>query len=214
MTYTFTIPLAPEAAPKHCTRWKTAGGLQRYQNPKGAQWRLAVASCASHALAGVRLEGPLQVDIVAVFPRPKYLLKLHGRGPLKGAPVHSPGRIWHDKKPDRDNIDKGILDGLKAYWGDDCQVCCGEVLKVYAAMDELPHVEVRISEAPSVQDYFDDHGLPLPYSVPVAVTSCNGGFEARIPDLMRGVPTPGVVSGRGAGMTDEDIAFLRGQKWP
>ena len=206
MTYTFTIPLAPEGAPRHRTGRTPDGRPVQYAHPKGVQWRLAVATCASQALAGVRLEGPLLVDIVAVFPRPKYLLKLHGRGPLKGTLVHGAGRIWHDKKPDRDNVDKGILDGLKAYWGDDCQVCCGEVLKVYAALDELPHVEVRISEAPMLEAHFEAAGFRLPYRAfvmnPVGApdyVQVNGWLPGT--EVLAGVP--GVVAGTEAGRTRE-----------
>ena len=216
MTYTFTIPLAPEAAPKHCTRRFGAGGLQRYQNPKGAQWRLAVAACAADVLAGVQLDGPQRVDIVAVFARPQRLLKIHGRGPLKGAYVHGTGRLWHDKKPDRDNIDKGILDGLKNYWRDDCIVCCGEVLKFYCAVGELPHVEVYIRDAPPIDGpllalRIAPHHLdgPPPLSPGMqAVVEEDRQWWAKHQEMsgtteaMRGVKVEGVMSGREAGLKD------------
>jgi Holliday junction resolvase RusA-like endonuclease len=54
-------------------------------------------------------------------------------------------RLPHDKKPDRDNLDKAFMDALKGLaWLDDAQVCQGEIRKWIASGYEQPHVTVRI----------------------------------------------------------------------
>jgi Holliday junction resolvase RusA-like endonuclease len=54
-------------------------------------------------------------------------------------------RTYHAKKPDRDNLDKAVMDALKGLaWIDDSQVCDGRIIKLIAAGDEQPHVEIRI----------------------------------------------------------------------
>jgi len=56
-------------------------------------------------------------------------------------------RIRHAKKPDRDNLDKALMDSLTGLlWIDDAQVCDGRITKWIAAGDEQPHVVVTLSE--------------------------------------------------------------------
>ena len=157
MTYTFTVPLVPKGASRPRFARLPSGQVRTYQTGDLQNWKAAVASCAASALQGVSLTGPTCVDIVAVFPRTKELLRVHGRGPNKGLPVHGSGRFWCPQKPDRDNIDKGILDALVPWLPDDKVVVCGETYKVYAAIGEAPHVEVTIQDAPI---------LPLPIQLP------------------------------------------------
>lgn len=84
---------------------------------------------------GQPLEGPLRVDIVAVFPRPSRMV-------WKRKPMP---RDYHVAKPDRDNIDKAVMDALTGkLWVDDCQVCDGRIQKFYAAGNEEPHVVITL----------------------------------------------------------------------
>lgn len=54
--------------------------------------------------------------------------------------------IRHIKKPDRDNLDKAVLDALTGiFWIDDCQVCDGRIRKRIASGDESEGVFVSIS---------------------------------------------------------------------
>ncbi len=56
-------------------------------------------------------------------------------------------RRYHAQKPDRDNLDKAVMDALKGLaWNDDSQVCAGKIEKFIAAGDEQPHVLIRIVE--------------------------------------------------------------------
>jgi len=195
MTYAFTIPLVPRG--KGSVRSGTVhtkAGVDLHMQFKDRDtevYMAVVTSCAAKVLGQTRLEGPLKIDIVAVFPRTKELLRLHGRGPSKGCPVHGAGRIWAPRKPDKDNIDKAIFDSLKAWLSDDCKVVCGDTPKVYCAMNEVPHVEVYISEPPPVDQFFFARGLPLPYDVTIGTESFRWRPTVRDEDL----PDPPVLPG-------------------
>lgn len=91
---------------------------------------------AAHAGIETPLDGPLQVDIYFDFPRPKCRMRKKD----------SNGRIWCDKKPDRDNADKAVLDALTdaGIWRDDCIVCDGRIVKMYHSKDGTPGATVEI----------------------------------------------------------------------
>jgi len=53
------------------------------------------------------------------------------------------GEIWATKKPDADNVLKGLKDGCNGIvWKDDAQVICIELWKTYG---EMPMAFVRIT---------------------------------------------------------------------
>jgi Holliday junction resolvase RusA-like endonuclease len=81
-------------------------------------------------------EGPIRVEIQAYFERPQYMLK----------PKFPAGRIPHTAKPDRDNLDKAVLDALKGagVFVDDAQVCAGEIEKWWVKKGGTPGVVVII----------------------------------------------------------------------
>jgi|TARA_R100001463_G_scaffold68173_1_gene121644 Holliday junction resolvase RusA-like endonuclease len=78
-----------------------------------------------------------KASIVAVFPRPKRLLR-------KKDPEY---RLWHGSKPDIDNVVKAVLDSLVmgGIIRDDTQVVFLNAHSVYASKAEGPCVEVRLS---------------------------------------------------------------------
>lgn len=95
-----------------------------------------------NAYQGAPLAGPLRCDLVFVMPRPKGLI-----WKTKAMP-----RLFHASKPDRDNLDKAVMDALKGLaWNDDAQVCQGSIEKWIAAGDEQPHVVIRIAELSETQ---------------------------------------------------------------
>lgn len=104
-------------------------------NEKTATFIASARIFARAAFNGKPLEGPLRVDVLFVMPRPKSMI-------WKKRPMP---REYHSKRPDRDNLDKQVLDALNGMiWLDDAQICAGEIQKVIAAGNELPHVLVRV----------------------------------------------------------------------
>lgn len=141
---TFTVPAVPVAQPRAkatafsgkarmYTPHKTSAG-----NSNGvAEFKALVKLCAAHAYHGPPFQGPLRVDCTFVFPRESSKV-------WKSKPMP---RYWHTVRPDRDNLDKLVLDSLSGLlWADDNQVCAGEILKWRAAGDEQPHVVVTVSQ--------------------------------------------------------------------
>lgn len=123
---TFFAAGIPKAQPR--AKAVARGGFARVYNPGTADdWKMIVRNEASKAWNRLPWVGPLRVDLTFHFPRPK--AHYTSRGELKPtAPT------WHITKPDRDNLDKGVLDALTqlGMWADDKGVCAGEIKKVYA----------------------------------------------------------------------------------
>lgn len=133
----FTVPAVPIAQPR---KWNVLNhGVRRtIQAPRvhpihafKATVRLAVAA----AYRGPPLEGPVELHTYFILPRRKNKF-------WKAKPMP---RILHDRKPDEDNLVKGLKDALNGLaWLDDAQVCRSVVEKWEASGDEQPHVEVAI----------------------------------------------------------------------
>lgn len=140
----FTVPGVPVAQPrvKATRRGNHAGVYTPTKTSTGrsngvSEWKATLRLAASQAASGGLLDGPLRVDLEFVFPR-------------------QPNRFWKSKpmpryrkvtKPDRDNLDKAVLDALNGVlWVDDKQVCSGLIEKWHAAGDESPHLLVTVTE--------------------------------------------------------------------
>ena len=95
------------------------------------------APIGKNAWQSAPLDSVCRVDVVAVFPRPKRLMR-------KKDPQQ---RVWHSSKPDIDNVCKSALDSMvmAGILRDDTQVVILTAKSVYAAKDEGPCVEVRLS---------------------------------------------------------------------
>ncbi|MFH1614892.1 MAG: RusA family crossover junction endodeoxyribonuclease [Planctomycetota bacterium] len=92
------------------------------------------------------LTGPLRIDIAWFFARPK---SHFGTGKNAGKLKASAHEYWHTKKPDRDNLDKFILDSLTGvFFKDDSIVCAGELGKFWDDFNK-PRVEVSVFELDS-----------------------------------------------------------------
>lgn len=135
-TIEFTVPGTPKG--KGRPRFARIGnGVRTYTPAETANYEARIAyECASQARGQIPLDGPLSVEIGAVFEPPKSLSKRKRAELATGAP--------HTKKPDCDNIAKAVLDALNGVaYGDDKQVCRQHVEKVYG---EDARLDVRISQ--------------------------------------------------------------------
>ena len=82
-----------------------------------------------------KLDGPVRVSIIAMFPRPKSMVRKRTKMPS----------YLHVAKPDGDNIAKAVLDALNGVaWSDDSQVSYLRIRKVVCGGGELPCCYVQI----------------------------------------------------------------------
>ncbi len=97
------------------------------------------------------LDGPIEIEIVAVFERPERLL---ARSKRTGLLLYGfPERMPHTSRPDLDNVVKAVLDGIDGagIWRDDARVCRIRAEKVYRAINETACIEVLVSGIPGVR---------------------------------------------------------------
>lgn len=87
-----------------------------------------IAFAAQEAMdGGPLMEGPLSVDVTAVFPIPASWSK-----------KRVAGAAWHTGRPDGDNLLKAVGDGLNGIvWKDDSQVSSARIVKRYGATPGL-----------------------------------------------------------------------------
>jgi len=129
----FEVPMPPRG--KGRPRYTVVNGSARVFTPKETRsWESQVAIAGLPSRPKEVIEGPVRVDILAVLPRPKRLLRK----------MDPDGLIWCCSKPDSDNIRKSVLDALKTWWRDDSQVVDGRTIKVYAERTGHPRCMVRI----------------------------------------------------------------------
>ncbi len=142
---TFTVPGQPVAQGRgRAVAMRTPfGDRARVVDPeKSRDWKrtlgtIALEAMRAHSLTPFAAGVPLEVEVVAVFPRPKSTPKREGTE-----------RKWRPSKPDADNIAKAVLDGLNGIaYPDDSAVVVLDVMKLVAAEGEDPHVRVSVVEA-------------------------------------------------------------------
>ena len=110
-------------------------------------WKSMIAIAARPHLPPVPLAGPLEVSETFCFQRPKG----HFRTGKRACELRPEApECYHTQKPDRDNLDKAVMDCLTAIgmFGDDCQVCGGEIRKFWCAPGERSGVKVEIRRLP------------------------------------------------------------------
>lgn len=111
--------------------------VRAYDPAKSRSWKaIAVEQFACHWDGGP-LDQLVRLDVVAVFSRPKRLLR--AKDPE--------GRVPHGAKPDGDNCLKAVADSLEraGVLRNDSLVSLAAVKKQYAAKGEGPRVEVVLS---------------------------------------------------------------------
>ncbi len=139
----FRVYGQPRAQPKARALARHVGGgrvVGRMVNPTSAEaWKMAIAAAAraSGVIPPEPLDGPLRLDLTFVFARPARLKR-------KKDPDH---RLPHWGDPDRDNLDRAVLNTLVAVGLiiDDNRPCAGEIQKWFAAKNEPPSLEIALS---------------------------------------------------------------------
>lgn len=123
-----------------------------YTPAKTKKWEITGASSISDQLRdmgcpGMSFDGPVQIDVVACFPKGKNMRCQHKRQPCSCPEEKAKGlRELYDKKPDIDNISKIVYDTIQlaGVIHDDAQVIAGTHHKLWAANNEEPGVHIRI----------------------------------------------------------------------
>ncbi len=139
---TFFVSGTPKAEPRP-RAWAAKIGCKytarMYKAKTAEAWKNAIAMQAAKHVPDSPIEGPVHCDLTFMMPRPKRLMR-------KCDPSEP---FAHTQKPDRDNLDKAVLDVLTVmgFWRDDCQVWSGMAMKMWCSKDGLPGVMVSIMES-------------------------------------------------------------------
>jgi len=149
MQVNMKVPGVPVGMPrtKACIRGNHAGVYNPTKTSTGAsngvaEFKAAIRLVAASKHRGQLFTGPLRVDLQFVFPR-------QANRVWKSRPMPRYRKVT---KPDRDNLDKLVMDALKGVlWVDDNQVCAGSIEKWHAAGDESPHVLIIVTEIPETK---------------------------------------------------------------
>ena len=149
------IPGIPKAQPR--IRRSRSGGVF---TPNTAEaWKQAIRTVLKANAPSEPIQGPVCVDLTFLMPRPKRLYR-------KKDP---PGLMFHTVKPDKDNLEKAVLDSAKEkkkvmdavrstdIWGDDCQVCDGRTRKFVTAKggETGVRITIRIPKEEDIPAYED-----------------------------------------------------------
>lgn len=133
------IPGTPVAQGR--PRLTTFGGYARAYDPKKSRdWKTMVKEFGMKAMREHGHEepfsGPLKIWIKCIMPLPKSAHRKRTPVPEK----------WNTKKPDVDNLYKGIADGLEGVaYHNDSQICNLQVIKKTAAQEKGPKVMIEIT---------------------------------------------------------------------
>lgn len=124
-TIRFFVPGNPKGQP----RARRGRGTHMFTPDTAKGFKECIYFAAREHVPKVPFTGPVSMSLTAVFARPKtHYFTGKRAGTLRpGVPT------YHTSKPDRDNIEKAVLDALTRlrFWRDDSLVCDGPVTKRY-----------------------------------------------------------------------------------
>ena len=133
-SFSFFVPGIPKAQPRPRAFARKMGNgkyvARVYEAGTAENWKSAIPVAAVQNRPPSPIDGPIRVDMEFFFPRPLS----HYVGGKASNPVKPTAPDWHTQKPDRDNLDKAVLDALTqigGFWHDDAQVCAGRLSKLY-----------------------------------------------------------------------------------
>lgn len=136
MQIEFTVVGAPQGQGR--PRFARQGRfVHTYDPAKSREYKAKVAQSFQRAYMGKPLTKPIKITIIAIFGVPKSYSKARTRACLEGLD-------WPTKKPDTDNVEKGIYDALNGLaYEDDKQIVMANTVKVYGPEAK---VDVAIEE--------------------------------------------------------------------
>lgn len=113
-------------------------------------WRRACTMLVKNLYKGPFYKTPIKVDVTFFMETPEKIKKEpseRSRQSTKEKFIKFVNElIWHDKKPDIDNLVKAVFDSITKsdkVWSDDNIICCLVAKKVYSPN---PRIEVEITE--------------------------------------------------------------------
>jgi len=130
-----SIPGAPIG--KGRARAAVVGGHARLYTPKGtAEWERATAFILRSLWRKPPYDGPVEVRLLAVGPRPKRLMRKKDSVDL----------IWKPTKPDNDNIEKCTYDAIvmAGLIRDDCLIVKNDTQNCFTEIGGIPRIEIMI----------------------------------------------------------------------
>ena len=109
-----------------------------YTPDKTRSYEAIVKLCAIKAMKGKKpLTGAISLSVRAFFPIPKYFTRAIREKALSG-------ELYHQKKPDWDNVGKIISDAMNGVvYSDDAIVARADVVKLYS---DNPRVEIFVKQ--------------------------------------------------------------------
>lgn len=153
MLIRFEVVGSPKGQPRAraCRRGSHAGV---YDPGTADGWKSLVAYAARPHLPPEPISGPVDLSIVFRFERPKKHVRKSGE-------LRPDAPSFHTSKPDRDNLDKAVMDSLVQcrLLADDCCVVTGRLTKLYVRTDEKPGCTVVIDTDP-IEFEFASHKTP------------------------------------------------------
>lgn len=152
ISISFTAQIAPIAKGRTRIGRSKKGRPVAITPAKTRRWEAAFAAIAAKHAPKTVIDEPIFLDILAILPRPKRLMR-------KSDPD---GIVWAPVKPDYDNIAKACADAMSAWWRDDAVIVGGQTFKVYAEKDGPPRVRVLVYSAPEPQTLIGRRSTVLP----------------------------------------------------
>jgi len=134
--YWIYVPGVPRAQPR--IKAFARGNHAHVYTPQGPhqEWKQIVKDTAKKVAPPLPLKGAIEINLTFFMPRPKshYRTGKNSNKLKDNAP-----KLWHIQKPDKDNLEKLVLDALKEieFFHDDCQICIGSTKKLWAN-DTIP----------------------------------------------------------------------------
>jgi len=134
----FTLQVCPKSTQFGNRGFVRNGKLMFFTDKEKKNYQATVSLHAAAHKPHTPLSGPVELEMIFVVPRPKYLQ----------ARKFADGLIPCPKKPDYDNLAKGTQDALSTtgFWLNDSQIFDARIRKFYAERSGAPRIEVRIKE--------------------------------------------------------------------